>query len=135
MGKLSKADIDFDGPVTRFGEEVLRFADPDGLQLELVASVDHPGDAIQSFHSATISEEGYERTAQLLTQTPGFPSGGQEGNRFRFVAGTGSVKNRRRALQSRYGSRSWSRRARCITLRGGRRMPSSSYGGEAFSLV
>jgi glyoxalase family protein len=89
VGKLSKADIDFDGPVTRFGEEVLRFSDPDGLQLELVASVDDQGDGIRSFHSATISEEGYEKTAQLLTQTLGFRLAQQEGNRFRFVAGDG----------------------------------------------
>jgi glyoxalase family protein len=82
--KLSKADVDFDGPTMRFGEEVLSFSDPDGLKLELVASIDHPGDAIHSFHSATITEEGYERTARLLTDTMGFHLVGQEGNRFRF---------------------------------------------------
>ena len=70
--KLSRADIDFTGSTMRFGEEVLAFADPDGLKLELIASIDHSGDAIQSFHSATIMEEGYERTARLLTETMGF---------------------------------------------------------------
>ena len=83
--KLSKADIDFAGPTMRFGEEVLAFADPDGLKLELIASIDHAGDAIHSFHSATITEEGYERTARLLMETMGFHLVGQESNRFRFA--------------------------------------------------
>lgn len=87
--KLSKADVDFDGPITRFGEEVLVFNDPDGLHLEVVGSTDDEGDAIRSFHSATISEEGYESTARLLTETMGFRHAGEEGNRFRFAAGDG----------------------------------------------
>jgi glyoxalase family protein len=87
--KLSKADIEFDGPMKRFGEEVLVFTDPDGLQLELVGSTDDEGHAIRSFHSATISEEGYESTARLLTDTMGFRHAGEEGNRFRFVVGDG----------------------------------------------
>ena len=56
--------------------------------------MDHSGDAIQSFHSATISEEGYERTARLLTETMGFHLVAQEGNRFRFAVEEGTVKNR-----------------------------------------
>jgi glyoxalase family protein len=87
--KLSKADIAFDGPVTRFGEEALIFSDPDGLKLELIESVNEGGTAIRSFHSATISETGYERTARLLTDTMGLRLAGQEGNRFRFVADDG----------------------------------------------
>jgi glyoxalase family protein len=87
--KLSKAGIDFDGPITRFGEEALVFTDPDGLHLELVGSTDDEGSAIRSFHSATISEEGYESTARLLTDTMGFRHAGEEGNRFRFVIGDG----------------------------------------------
>lgn len=87
--KLSKANVAFDGPTERFGEEVLSFEDPDGLRLELVACTDGEDGAIRSFHSATISEEGYERTARLLTETMGFRQLGQERNRFRFVAGDG----------------------------------------------
>jgi glyoxalase family protein len=87
--KLSKADVDFEGPISRFGEEVLVFNDPDGLHLEVVGSTDDEGDAIRSFHSATISEEGYESTARLLTETMGFHHAGEEGNRFRFAAGDG----------------------------------------------
>src|SRR5262249_7635966 len=62
----------------RFGESVLKFEDPDGLPLEIIpiseasrgtvwtgGSVDAPH-AIAGFHSATLLEEGYERTAALL---------------------------------------------------------------------
>jgi len=88
------------GPLAdRFGERVLRFADPDGLQLELIetAGADpgrawsggqvEPAHAICGFHSATLSEEGYERTASLLVDTMGWTLSGNEGNRYRYVAG------------------------------------------------
>lgn len=41
--------------------------------------------SIQGFHSATLSEEGYQRTASLLTETMGFQLIGEEGNRFRYI--------------------------------------------------
>lgn len=86
---------------SRFGEAVLSFQDPDGMQLELVASaVDErqpwqaspvPAEySIRGFHSAAMCEEGYERTAQLLTDTMGFRLAGQEDNRFRYETGDGS---------------------------------------------
>lgn len=82
----------------RFGEPVLAFDDPDGTPLELIASsrpdsrapwpdravpTEH---AVRGFGGVTLSEEGYEHTAELLTRTLGFEPAGQEGNRFRFVA-------------------------------------------------
>jgi glyoxalase family protein len=87
----------------RFGERVLAFADPDGLPLELVATPDaNPAaawkgspveleHAICGFHSATLSEEGYEQTARLLQDTMGFTLVGDEGNRFRYQAAGGGV--------------------------------------------
>jgi glyoxalase family protein len=88
------------GPLPdRFGERVLRLADPDGLPLELVetAGADpsrawsggqvDPAHAICGFHSATLSEEGYERTAALLVDTMGWMLIGNEENRYRYVAG------------------------------------------------
>jgi catechol 2,3-dioxygenase-like lactoylglutathione lyase family enzyme len=89
--KLSKANIDFEGPVARFGEEVLTFADPDGLKLEVIASLEGDGDAVRCFHSATLSEEGYERTARLLTDVMGFSFVGEERNRFRFAVNGGGA--------------------------------------------
>ena len=87
--KLSKAGVDFDGPFERFGEETLVFSDPDGLKLEIIGSTDGEGDGIQSFHSATIAEEGYEKTARLLTEVMGFTFSGEDANRFRFTSNGG----------------------------------------------
>jgi catechol 2,3-dioxygenase-like lactoylglutathione lyase family enzyme len=87
----------------RFGETVLGIRDPDGLPLELVASAhanpalawkDSPvaaEHAICGFHSATLSEEGYEQTARLLTATMGFALAGSEGNRFRYQTERGGA--------------------------------------------
>jgi glyoxalase family protein len=81
--------------LTRFGDEILPLSDPDGLQLELVASEDgsEGATAISGFHSATISEEGYEQTARLLTETMGFRLTGEHGNRFRFEIGPGGASH------------------------------------------
>ena len=82
----------------RFGEEVIRFTDPDGLLLELIASdsfgktelwIDSivPGQhSLRGFHSVSAALEGYERTANLLTESFGYRLVEESGNRFRFVA-------------------------------------------------
>ena len=71
----------------RFGERVIAFSDPDGLPLEVVATphadpaagwTNGPVDgehAICGFHSATLSEEGYEQTARLLQDIMGLRPG------------------------------------------------------------
>lgn len=82
----------------RFGEEVIRFTDPDGLLLELIAS-DSSGKteswvdssvpeehSLRGFHSVSAALEGYERTAKLLTESFGYHLVRESGNRFRFVA-------------------------------------------------
>jgi glyoxalase family protein len=83
---------------TRFGEEVIRFTDPDGLLLELVTSdsiaqVESWADStvpaehsLRGFHSVSAALEGYERTAQLLITSFGYRLVKESGNRFRFVA-------------------------------------------------
>lgn len=97
--RLAQAGMNIEGPLNRFGDEVLSFADPDGMQIELItsANIDQarvyregviPIEfAIHGFHSATLSEEGFQQTAFLLTDTFGFRLIGQEGNRFRFAVG------------------------------------------------
>ncbi len=84
----------------RFGEEVIRFTDPDGLLLELVTSdsiaqVESWADpaaagpaehSLRGFHSVSATLEGYERTAQLLTESFGYRLVKESGNRFRFAA-------------------------------------------------
>jgi catechol-2,3-dioxygenase len=47
--------------------------------------------AIRSFHGATISVDGYERTARVLVEQFGFVSSQSANDRFRFVAGGGGV--------------------------------------------
>jgi glyoxalase family protein len=113
IDRLKRKGISFVGPSRRFSDEFVSFYDPDGLMLELVSPTSNdfqkqqqqqyqPDNiwkespvskeyAIRGFHSATLSEEGYERTASLLTDTMGFKlvaKDSKEG-RFRF----GIVKN------------------------------------------
>ncbi|MBN6034989.1 ring-cleaving dioxygenase [Amycolatopsis sp. 195334CR] len=85
----------------RDNEDVLTFADPDGLKLALVA---HPqGDprdpwdtplvpaehAIRGLHSVTLSVSKEDATAEMLTDGIGLSFTEQDGNRFRFAAGDG----------------------------------------------
>jgi glyoxalase family protein len=100
-GRLTAQGISVIGPFERFGENVISFPDPDGLTIELVSTARVRSDrayqhgtvpleyALHGFHSATLSEEGYQKTAALLTGTLGFELVQQEGNRFRYSAGTG----------------------------------------------
>jgi glyoxalase family protein len=89
--------VTHDRPLKRFGDEVLPFQDGDGMQLELVAVEDErpawkggkvPEEAaIRGLHGVTAHEEGYQMTAELLTETLRFSAIGQEGNRFRYKSG------------------------------------------------
>ncbi len=80
--RLEAADVDVDGPIERFGETVLPFADPDGLKVELVGVEDPPaGDppegpvpaehAIRGFYGVTLRLDDARGTASLL-ETMGF---------------------------------------------------------------
>jgi len=102
----------------RFGEEVLRFADPDGLRLELVGYSGGPATgrswsdasvpkkhAIRGFDSVTLCEQGYESTVEVL-ETMGFRKAAEQGNRFRFELGEGGAGARLDLLcssESAYG--------------------------------
>jgi glyoxalase family protein len=93
----------------RFGNEVIRFLDPDGLLIELVtvmpgvvpANIDPwsaspvPAEhALHGFHSVSAALEGYERTARLLTDSFGYRLADESGNRFRFVSADESAPGR-----------------------------------------
>jgi catechol 2,3-dioxygenase-like lactoylglutathione lyase family enzyme len=102
IDRFAAEDVDFRGPDDRLGEQVISFNDPDGLPLELVAragSIERaswtgspipPEHAIRGFAGATLSLDGYEATARLLTETMGFRQVASEGARFRFEAGKGA---------------------------------------------
>ena len=86
---------------SEFEQTLLFFTDPDGLQVELIATPQANPDnvwnrgpvpvdfAIRGFHHVTLSENGYERTASLLTDTLGFKRVQEHGARFRFAASSG----------------------------------------------
>lgn len=90
----------------RFGEEVIRFADPDGMQVELIATaapsaakrwVDNPVPAeygILGFHSVTPTLDSTERTEALLTEVMGYTKLGTEGDRTRYVTGGTALDGR-----------------------------------------
>lgn len=95
--RLRKGNIEFEDARSDFGEEVLFFRDPDDLQFELVSTSNADPDrvwehgpvpseyAIRGFHRVTLSENGYERTASLLTETLGFRQIDKQGSRFRYA--------------------------------------------------
>jgi glyoxalase family protein len=76
----------------RFGCNALRFLDPDGLQLELVASANEESSserAIRGFAAPTLEVRNPEKTEKLLTENLGFEFVAEENNRRRF-RGSGS---------------------------------------------
>lgn len=96
--RLMKFSITPKPPEERFGKElVMYFEDYDGLGLELVFTGNDPRPgfsygqippehAIKGFYGAEIWEEGYERTAALLTEQMDHRLIAESGNRFRFAA-------------------------------------------------
>lgn len=100
--RLGEYDVAFQFPERRFGDEVVSFADPDGMKVELITAPNVNIDrayqagtvpleyAIHGFHSATLSEEGYQRTAALLTDTLGFHLVQKDGNRYRYAVALGA---------------------------------------------
>ncbi len=79
---------------SRYGEPVIRFADPHGLPLELIGTPprDDPSQrapdsrtAITGFHSATLLVDRIEDTQQTIVDGMGMTPGQREGNRYRFA--------------------------------------------------
>jgi len=101
--RLLSRGVTYEGPTRRFDEQVLAFVDPDGLQLELIATsrVDRvegwrdgpvPAEhAVRGIHAVTIWEDGDAGSAAFLTGTMGLQSTGEEGNRVRFELGQGGL--------------------------------------------
>ncbi len=103
--RLKSHGVSFGELRRRFDEEALVFVDPDGLQLELVTHSEAQARgaweagpvpaayAIRGFHSVTLWESAYERTAALLTETLGFQLIGEQDQRFRFAAASDDPGN------------------------------------------
>ena len=109
LERLKQHHVTAERTPERFGEEVIRLLDPDGLLIELIAVAagvssanieswpDSPipaEHAVHGFHSVSAALEGYERTARLLTETFGYRLVDESGNRFRFVSGDDSAPGR-----------------------------------------
>jgi len=97
--RFTKLDVKQGMIEKRFNDQVLPFADPDGLRLELVAtseadprpaapSQDIPAEfAIRGFHSSTLALTDAVATAKVLTDSMGYKLAGQSGHRVRYTAG------------------------------------------------
>jgi glyoxalase family protein len=98
--RFKQKRVFFNQPVERFGEKILRFEDPDGLQLFLVTpeinddrtpwtTTDITADvATRGFHSVTLLLQKVEPTAKVLTDILGYRLLKQEGSRYRFITDT-----------------------------------------------
>jgi glyoxalase family protein len=98
MKRLKKFNIPFEQPQQRFETEIfIYFEDFDGLGIELVANKtdDRKGftygqipleHAVKGFYGVSLSEEGYERTANLLIDKMDHQLISENGNVFRFSA-------------------------------------------------
>ncbi|GAA0554454.1 ring-cleaving dioxygenase [Chitinophaga japonensis] len=98
LERLQRFNIACKQPQERFeGEVVVYLEDMDGLGLELVFNDKDqrpgftygripPEYAIRGFYNVEIWEEGYERTAGLLTEQLDHRLIAEKGNRFRFAA-------------------------------------------------
>ncbi len=103
--RLTAASVPAELIGERFGESVLRFRDPDGMALEIIAS-DEAGPsptasrwadvdavhALRGFHGVTLCVAELEPTAAVL-RTLGLRQSGADGNRFRFAAADGTAGN------------------------------------------
>jgi glyoxalase family protein len=100
MDRFKAHNVPFQGPITRFGEQVLSLSDPDGLRLELVGTNNAhedrvwkhgpvpPGYGLSGLHSVALTEASLDRTASLLTETMGFRRISQNGDRTRYQVGS-----------------------------------------------
>lgn len=98
LERLKQQHVTAERTASRFGEEVIRFVDPDGLLLELIGSNSlapieqwpespiPPEHALRGFHGVSAALEGYEKTARLLTDTFDYRLIEESENRFRFVS-------------------------------------------------
>lgn len=101
--RLAARGVETRAAPERFGEQVLAFDDPDGLELELIA---HPGadarpgqaqgdiphaSAIRGLHSVTLSVAAHAPSAALLAGALGFRETGADGARRRYATGAGTA--------------------------------------------
>jgi glyoxalase family protein len=102
-GRLAEKGIPHGSPERCFDQTVVALRDPDGMNLELVATKGAralpawPGGpvpeehAIRGFNGVTLMVAELEPTAEVLTEALGFTAAGVEGTRHRFMAADGPL--------------------------------------------
>jgi glyoxalase family protein len=98
LKRLQEYTVSVEPVAQCFGEEIIRFADPDGMIIELVASNQvssglpfsggsvPEAHAIRGLHAVSASLASPERSARLLTELFGYRLTQESGNRVRFWA-------------------------------------------------
>jgi glyoxalase family protein len=98
IDRFAAMAVNFDTPISRFGEDVLGFEDPDGMKLELIAhpsiEVFHPWEKsivpaeyqVRGFYGVTLQEKQVEPSAELLLKYYGYRKIEEHSNRFRYAA-------------------------------------------------
>ena len=101
--RFEKFNVPHNGISKKFGEDVLAFQDPDGLNLELIVpenkDMRRPWEtadvkanvAIKGFHNVTLTLTDHNATAEILTDVFGYELVGTENNLVRFK--TNAVEN------------------------------------------
>jgi glyoxalase family protein len=97
--RLVAEGVEHENPTRVFGDTVLRFRDPDGMRLALVATVgateepawagsEVPGEhALRGFHSVTLMLRERGATGAILQDVFGFAEDGREGSLVRYASG------------------------------------------------
>lgn len=94
--RFAQHKVSFGETTTVFGEETLRFDDPDGLKFSLIAAKTADdrkpfqtpeigaADGLKGFHTVTLTLKELDPTARILTDLFGYHQVLQEQNRYRF---------------------------------------------------
>lgn len=102
--RLKENNVSFEGSEI-FGEKLVSFNDPDGLQLQLIETknvdnrkawlTDGLNDqvALKGFHNVTLTLKKAGPTIKVLTDVLGYSLVQQEGNRYRFATDTIDTAN------------------------------------------
>jgi len=85
--KLAAAGVDSTEGEPRFGDDVISFRDPEGLNIELIASGDGTDASIRRLHSATLLTAQLEKSEATLTGLLQFDRIAEQGTRVRYRCG------------------------------------------------
>jgi glyoxalase family protein len=115
MKRFDRFNVKYEAVTERFGEQVLRFKDPDDLDLSLIIPKEEdkrkPWEtdeiksdvAIRGFHSVTLNLKNAGPTARILTTVLGYRLAGKEDNRNRYLTDSIATANTIDILENQFG--------------------------------